>query len=276
MILLARTVEGRLLTEAQRRAQIALSASSMVQARAVTRSVLDVNRLDASFPGWMTLMDRLALQGFLESVDVAAPYISEFARVEEGENPRLAQVSFDHRQFFEDMHTNGPVAIKQKIAKGVHPEVAKAEALSRISGLMQEHVLAGGRGMVIGTVKYSGRGGRWRRVTDGQPCAFCAMLAARGPVYAEATVDFRAHHTCGCGAEQVFGEWEPTVLEAQWQAAYAKAAGVADAHNLSRTAPAPGSSAEDNILWRMRRAEPDLFSDGVKDPDFDWLKKARL
>lgn len=273
---MARTVEGRLLTEAQRRAQIALSASSMVQARAVTRSLLDVDRLDASFPVWMTAMDHLALQGFMDSANIAAPYVLQFAEVEAGEHPELARVSFDHQQFFEDMRVNGPSNIKQKISRGVPPEKAKQAAVSRITGLAQEHVLAGGRGMVIGTVKYSGRGGRWRRVTDGKPCVFCAMLAARGPVYAADTVDFRAHHTCGCGVEQVFGEWEPAELEAQWQGAYAKAAGVADAHHLPRTAPAPGSNAEDNILWRMRRAEPDLFSDGVRDPDFDWLKKARL
>jgi len=37
------------------------------------------------------------------------------------------------------------------------------------------------RGVVIESAGYAGS--RWRRVTDGNPCAFCAMLAGRGPVY---------------------------------------------------------------------------------------------
>lgn len=38
-----------------------------------------------------------------------------------------------------------------------------------------------GRETVVESAEANGR--RWRRVTDGNPCSFCAMLAGRGPVY---------------------------------------------------------------------------------------------
>lgn len=40
----------------------------------------------------------------------------------------------------------------------------------------------------------------WQRVTDGNGCAFCTMLAARGSVYSESTADFASHDDCGCSA----------------------------------------------------------------------------
>ena len=40
----------------------------------------------------------------------------------------------------------------------------------------------------------------WQRVTDGNACAFCSMLAGRGTVYSEAGADFASHDACGCSA----------------------------------------------------------------------------
>lgn len=44
----------------------------------------------------------------------------------------------------------------------------------------------------------------WQRVTDGQACAFCSMLAGRGSVYSEASADFASHDACGCSAVPAF------------------------------------------------------------------------
>lgn len=69
----------------------------------------------------------------------------------------------------------------------------------------------------------------YARVLSGrESCAFCAMLASRGPVYSEDTVvrrrDGRRYHdNCDCIAVSVvegqpwFGEAEYKRLEAQWQ-----------------------------------------------------------
>lgn len=71
------------------------------------------------------------------------------------------------------------------------------------------------RGVVLG----------WARVLAGETnCAFCAMLASRGPVYhSEGTASFDAHDGCDCGATLVVkgerweGEDEFKALRALWE-----------------------------------------------------------
>lgn len=91
----------------------------------------------------------------------------------------------------------------------------------------------------------------WRRITDGDPCAFCAMLASRGPAYrTEASaltvtgvhmggtdytavargMDAAAAVTPGLHrkveaptVEEVFGEWEPTAREQEFVDLYNEA-----------------------------------------------------
>lgn len=72
----------------------------------------------------------------------------------------------------------------------------------------------------------------WVRVTGGDCCAFCALLAVRGLVYADATSAVRTaagdpyHDRCACSPEPVFrgrrSEPEPQV--AAWEALYYEAA----------------------------------------------------
>lgn len=45
----------------------------------------------------------------------------------------------------------------------------------------------------------------WRRVTHAGACDFCQMLAGRGGVYRQSTVDFASHDHCSCSAAS---EWE--------------------------------------------------------------------
>jgi hypothetical protein len=87
---------------------------------------------------------------------------------------------------------------------GRPPEQAKETALTRTSGSISRHVLNGGRETILRSVAEDREALGWGRVTDGDPCAFCAMLAGRGPVYQEDTVGFEAHDECGCGAEPVY------------------------------------------------------------------------
>ena len=44
----------------------------------------------------------------------------------------------------------------------------------------------------------------YRRISGGDPCAFCAMLVARGGVYTEASAGFEAHSNCGCTGRPVY------------------------------------------------------------------------
>lgn len=76
-------------------------------------------------------------------------------------------------------------------------DVSRQAAVHLIGGVAR-HVQDGGRRTIIGSVAADRQAHGWMRVTDGDPCAFCAMLAGRGGVYSKDTVDFQAHDHCGC------------------------------------------------------------------------------
>jgi len=82
--------------------------------------------------------------------------------------------------------------------------------------------MMGGRLTVAATTGRDRKAIGWRRVTDGNPCAFCAMLASRGPVYRDAAAadGLKYHAHCGCGAEPVYGTWEPDEREQGYLDAY--------------------------------------------------------
>lgn len=93
-----------------------------------------------------------------------------------------------------------------------------------------------GREAVVASAHASGRA--WRRVSDGNPCSFCAMLVSRGPAYTSPHAALtivgagrytrkgsmrgrgrargarglgeKYHNHCGCTAVEVFGGWAPT------------------------------------------------------------------
>ena len=262
---MANTSAGRALTAAQKRDQIRHASAVLARSKIAWSRYLDVDNLDGSFPAWVLIMEEIVQGGFDGSASLAAGYLHRFAEAEGFTVNGVPDVLFDRAKLVEEMLVNGPVSIKQKIAKGMSPDAAKDAALERWLGVVQERTMDGGRDFLIGASKYSGKAGRWRRVTDGEPCAFCAMLAARGPVYTSETVKFDSHERCGCTAEIVVGEWEPTEKEKLWRHSYNLAALDADDAGEKRLAPSRRAKDQerDTILWRMRRNAPDLFSDGV-------------
>ncbi|MDK8601797.1 hypothetical protein QP858_04880 [Trueperella bernardiae] len=84
-----------------------------------------------------------------------------------------------------------------------------------------------------------------------------------------------AYNHCGCTAELVLHEWEPTEEEALYRASYMQAA--LDAEEEFGRSWARSAAGEGQILARMRRNNPGLFNDGVfaKDSQFRspaWVK----
>ncbi len=100
-------------------------------------------------------------------------------------------------------------------------EEAFRATIGELATRTQKDTLAGGREVVQQSAPL------WRRVTDGAPCGWCAMLASRGPVYgsaAKAGQGRRYHGHCGCTAEPFDGswdDWEPTPEEQRYETAYA-------------------------------------------------------
>lgn len=84
--------------------------------------------------------------------------------------------------------------------------VAAAET-ARAAG---RHAVNGGREVVREAAILDPDARGWARVTAGKACKFCQMLASRGAVYTQDTVDFQAHDGCHCMPEPVFGDTAPT------------------------------------------------------------------
>jgi len=97
---------------------------------------------------------------------------------------------------------------------------AKAATIGEAASQAQYEVLRAGREKVQQSAP------RWRRVTDGNPCGFCAMVCSRGPAYrsADAAGQGRRYHAhCGCTVEPFFGDpstWVPSPDEARFIEAY--------------------------------------------------------
>jgi hypothetical protein len=120
------------------------------------------------------------------------------------------------------MLVTGPVQAKSLIKSGSTVEDAMKSAQSAAAGAVQRHVLDGGRAAVVAASEDDKEAVGWIRITDGHPCAFCALLAGRGPVYHSRNAALVAsgrrgnqgagqpfHDRCGCSAAPVFDEAAP-------------------------------------------------------------------
>jgi hypothetical protein len=206
----AATETGRALTEQHRKAQLQIRAQALQ----------DYTRL---WPVWegdedsfvqMVLATIVLVKGYqLISSQTAGNYFQSFRIAEgaKGEARNKLADPVDEEKVRAALFATGQLAVKQALESGQSPERARGVALTRTSGAVTTQVLAGGRETLLGSVQDDKSALGWTRVTDGDPCSFCALLAGRGPVYkSETTADFQAHGECGCNAEPVYSrsaEW---------------------------------------------------------------------
>lgn len=246
---MAETQQGRRLTEAHRVAQLELAGQAIVGAAAVW-DTLKPNDIDGTREDWLAL--ELALVGYYdrESADLAGEYLTQYRQVEGAPGPIVDLDAFDAGTAARSLDGYGPGAILHRVARqGVAVVDAKDASLLNFQGAVQRQVLQGGRRVIDRSALANPRSRGWRRVTDGDPCAFCALVASRGPVYqSEATArgGRRYHIACGCTVEEVIGDWRPTEAERRYDDAYGAAAQKAQAETGKRTEAA--------VLAAMREA----------------------
>lgn len=245
---MALTAEGKALTEAHRVGQIAIGARAEAAARLLW-PLLDQRDLDRSEPAWMGATLSALAPHFEDSTRLASAYLREYRVAEGAPVAPLGVVAWDQRYMAENLHLAGPVRVKLLVGNGMTGAAAVGAALTKFGGIARRGVMSGGRMMINETAVRDTNAIGWRRVTDGNPCTFCAMVCARGPVYGKDTVlttgeGLRYHGHCGCTAELVYGDWKPTDMEQFYIDEYDRAAAEADALNLPRT--------QQNVLPRMR------------------------
>lgn len=220
---MASTDEGRRLTEAHKFAQMGVGARAEMDARMLWGR-LDIDDLDGSTPYWLAETVVAVNRRTVESQKTAATYLREFRTAELG-SPGVATLAFPVGTAAA-LKFAGPVRIKRLILAGMKSADAYGAALTKFAGMARRQAMMGGRLTVAATAGRDRKAVGWRRVTDGNPCAFCAMLASRGPVYRDAAAadGLMYHAHCGCSAEPAYSHaWEPTPDEERFFDAYGKA-----------------------------------------------------
>lgn len=269
---MALTRAGDELTQAHKHEQILLAASAAGEADVLWSELNPSDPYPWAYAQALLLADRKGQSGRL-----AEAYLVEFAGAEIGRPVEIVEPAQDFDRLIGVSIGAGANAVTNLVDEGVRMDVALDQMRERFNEIVAAETLRTYREMIANS---AGRQRKtWRRVTDGNPCAFCAMLVSRGPVYMESTATSSKyallyHRGCGCTAEPWYGDWsdwEPTPQEQKFSDAYFQAAAEADASGQPRLAPKTIRDAngvitgrtEDTILWRMRRSNPELFSDGI-------------
>lgn len=194
------SAESWALADTHRRAQSRLAAGAVSDVGAAWR-LLDPGDLSGSFPGYAdVLAGRVQARRALSS----GLGVSFFRRVRDlervpGAVSVLPAAPLVPERLMVSLAVTGPVAWKSALARGASPLDAQRAAQVATAGAVQRHVLSGGRDAVLRSMRADDRARGYQRVSDGKPCAFCAMLVSRGAVYkSEASGGFRTHDGCGC------------------------------------------------------------------------------
>lgn len=183
---------------------LAIRAASM---RDVLRlwPALDFNRVDATFPAWLTAMTPVVERGRRQASELASLYLRAH-RLEAGiadEVTVRTAAPAPARQVTRSMHYTTVEAVKVATRAGQSSQQAMASAQVQTMGSVERLVTNAGRETVMQTAVADSRTVGWQRVTSGG-CDFCKMLAGRGDVYTESSSAFRAHDHCRCSAEPVY------------------------------------------------------------------------
>lgn len=91
--------------------------------------------------------------------------------------------------------------------------LAAETALAKLSGAVNRLTLIPARDTVRANALADPESIGWRRVGQGETCAFCRMLIGRGNVYSADTARFASHDHCDCIAEPAWGQGEPATVD---------------------------------------------------------------
>lgn len=196
---------------AARLVQLAIRARLMRDVSALWPA-LDAKRLGDTFPGWLRAMTLLIRNYHGQSASAAATaYREARSLATHSPAPRsliIRAAEPDPAWMRKAFGFSGPGLIEKDTAK-------PGTALSTTLGVSSRIALDGGRTTTLQTLAADPVAVGWYRVTDGRPCAFCALLASRGVTYKEHAFDksnakftgggeFKVHNDCGCSLAPAF------------------------------------------------------------------------
>lgn len=252
---MASTALGARLTEQHRTQQLAMKALLLTEYVKLW-PLLDPFRLDQTAAAWIAVVLDLLLGYRTRSAVISLDYYERFRAAEIGpglldKSAVLDSLTPPQDAMRASLIATGPAKIKHDTARGRPIEQAQAAAFTASSGAVARHAQNGGREALVAAGDTEPRRITWFRVTDADPCAFCAMLASRGPVYLSQASAARTtasapsrppgkkyHDDCNCTAEpklSALAEWPGRSREFSrlWNTA---AKGQPDALNAFRRA----------------------------------------
>lgn len=233
---MASTSRGAAVTAAKQRSQLRLARAAQAQAVLLWR-MLHPDMLDADMPSWIAAQLQAVIAVRRAAALDAARHYDRYRLAESGgrmpSRPGIVTVggvpvpadsmTTAHdttERIITSLRVTGPVRVKQSRARGRTADQAMADGLAAVQGTVQRHVLDGGRNAEMTLMHADPEVFRYARVTDGNACAFCGMLASRGAVYlSQESAGFDTHDHCGCGVEPVIesSTWTPPAGTQTWQ-----------------------------------------------------------
>lgn len=243
------SAEALALAEQFRRRQVQLRARFVREFVLIWRATLDSARLGLTSPTWLELSTALIRRWRPVFQRLAAQYYARASALDTGAAPIIAGAAVTGAglvtppiaaaRVVTSLLRTGLGTLQDARRRGL--PLAQADALAMVTAAEDAARLAldAGRDQVQELVEQDRRALGWMRVTDGDPCAFCAMLASRGAVYkSREAAGFeldpvrgainRYHPNCGCQVVPVFTR-EPLLpettqrLREQWETAQREA-----------------------------------------------------
>lgn len=239
---MAATPQAAAITRLYRTQVRALSAAAIADAVRVA-PLLDPAALAETSRAWVDALLALIVVRRPAAEGLAIQYLRAFKAAELGAaaGPVVPIAEpLDERVARAALLRSGPTAIRIGLTAGKTVDAAAATARAVSAAESSRQVLAAGDGLIQRTTVADRQALGWARATSGSPCAFCAMLASRGPVYSATSGDFKPHGACHCTAEPVYrgdAEWPAGAREFQalWSSSTRGFSGK-DARNAFRRA----------------------------------------
>jgi hypothetical protein len=227
---MAVTAAAAALTEAERVAQSKNGALVAYVVAQLWLRTIDPEDISGSAAKLIARLIPILQKRHVLSATTARTYYQNFRKLEvQGSDgfslPAMSEMNLEALET--SLRVTGEVSLKRKIAglplnddipaltQKVLIKQAIEETAVDISGAATRHVMNGGRDELLNATADDPRALGYIRVTDGDPCYFCAMLASRGPVYDDLSFDdsdprfigpgeHKVHDHCGCSTEPVF------------------------------------------------------------------------
>lgn len=203
---MAITPEGEHLTQAHRQVQAHVNTATLRDLLQLW-GVVDPRNLRHTVDPFTRAAAALVLRGRRASSSASAHYYAAFREVEGIGKAAPPAIAADPPEELVTGAMRGAAlaGIMNAYRRGQSPEAAHQNGFVKLAGSASQLVIGGGRDTIADAIDADHAAVGWQRVTDGDPCAFCAMVASQGIIAKDADhAGFEAHGHCLCTAEPAY------------------------------------------------------------------------